>query len=92
MQLIGKLKKQVDGAGSRAEAKTLIEKAGMLLNDDELSKVAGGGEGEITPFFGDVYCPDCDSKKVKRLTSDPCARVVQYRCDDCGLKFGVYVG
>jgi len=46
MKLIGNLKKQVDQTESREEARSLIEKAGMLLEDDELENVAGGIDWE----------------------------------------------
>ena len=42
MKLIGNLKKQVENEGSKEGRKKLIEKAGMLLADDELERVAGG--------------------------------------------------
>ena len=42
MKLIGNLKKQVEKAKSRDEAKDLIKSAGMMLTDDELEMVAGG--------------------------------------------------
>ncbi len=42
MVLTGDLKKQVEKAESKDEKKSLIENAGMLLNDDELDQVAGG--------------------------------------------------
>ncbi len=42
MKLTGNLKKQVEKAGSKDEKKSLIENAGMLLNDDELDEVSGG--------------------------------------------------
>ena len=35
MKLVGELKKQVDKTTSKAEAKEVIAKAGMLLSDDE---------------------------------------------------------
>ena len=43
MKLIGKLKKQVDAAADVSEKRSLIEKAGMKLTDDELEMVSGGG-------------------------------------------------
>ena len=43
MELIGDLKKQVEQASSKEEARSLIEEAGMQLTDDELEMVAGGG-------------------------------------------------
>ena len=49
MQLIGNLKKQVEKTISKAEAKELIKNAGMMLTDEELEMVAGGGH-----FFEDI--------------------------------------
>ena len=51
MQLIGNLKKQVEKTNSKAEAKELIKNAGMMLTDEELEMVAGGGHGN---FFADI--------------------------------------
>ncbi len=42
MKLTGELKKNVDNAESKEEAKELIAQAGMELTDDELNTVAGG--------------------------------------------------
>ena len=42
MKLIGNLKKKVENAETKEEARNAIAKAGMLLTDDELDKVAGG--------------------------------------------------
>ena len=42
MKLIGNLKNKVDKAQNKEEAKEIIAQAGMLLDDDELDKVAGG--------------------------------------------------
>ena len=44
MKLTGNLKKQVEKAETKNEKKSLIENAGMLLNDDELEQVSGGGD------------------------------------------------
>ena len=49
MKLIGNLKEQVELTESKEEAKKVIEAAGMLLTDDELEKVAGGGLPEPAP-------------------------------------------
>ena len=51
MNLIGKLKESVEKAESREEAKEIIKKAGMLLTDEELEKVAGGA----SPIFDDKF-------------------------------------
>ncbi len=45
MQLTGNLKKKVEGAASREEARGHIEAAGMLLTDEELDTVAAGSSG-----------------------------------------------
>ena len=42
MELVGKLKDQVENSSNKEEAKKLIEKAGMKLSDEELSQVSGG--------------------------------------------------
>ena len=42
MELTGKLKEQVEQAKDKADAKKIIEEAGMRLNDDELDFVVGG--------------------------------------------------
>ncbi len=47
MELIGKLKENVEKAGSKEEAKKIIKNAGMEagmdLSDEELDMAAGGG-------------------------------------------------
>ena len=47
MKLTGNLKKQVEKAETKDEKKSLIENAGMLLDDDELENVSGGKNGKI---------------------------------------------
>ncbi len=42
MELTGELKKQVEQAKDKTEAKEMIAKAGMQLTDEELDQVAGG--------------------------------------------------
>lgn len=42
MKLTGNLKKQVEKAETKEEKKSLIENAGMLLDDEELETVSGG--------------------------------------------------
>ena len=46
MKLIGDLKIQVEKTESKDEKKRLIEKAGMLLTDDELDLLSGGNGRE----------------------------------------------
>ena len=55
MQLIGDLKKQVEKANSKEEAKEIIADAGMMLTDDELNMVTGGKRDE--GIVG--ICPEC---------------------------------
>ena len=42
MKLVGELKKQVEETKNKEEAKEILEKAGMELNDEELEQVVGG--------------------------------------------------
>ena len=52
MELTGKLKEKVDQAKTREEKKKIIEEAGIALTDDELDKVAGGGDYvNSTPYY-----------------------------------------
>ena len=45
MKLTGNLKEQVEKAESKDEKKSLIENAGMLLDDEEVESVSGGVGG-----------------------------------------------
>ena len=48
MKLIGNLKRQVESENTMTGKKSLIEKAGMLLTDEELDRVSGGlEEGDV---------------------------------------------
>ena len=61
MKLIGNLKKQVEKAETKNEKKSLIKNAGMLLNDDELEMVSGGGNemyDENVTYYA-YECPVC---------------------------------
>ena len=58
MKLTGNLKKIVYNAKTREEAKTAIEDAGMILNDEELDKVSGG-HFEQNECKLECYCPHC---------------------------------
>ena len=42
MEIIGKLKENVEKAETKEEAKKVIEEAGMELTDEEMDQVAGG--------------------------------------------------
>ena len=52
MQLIGKLKKQVENTNSKAEAKEVIADDGMMLTDDELEMASGGEDDDDGIFHG----------------------------------------
>ena len=80
MKLTGELKDKVDKAKDLEEAKEVIAGAGMLLNDDEVSKVAGGIGGRYCigcpkKFFSkeemEQYCVICQGAYVPRRTDDP---------------------
>ena len=45
MKLIGQLKNKVEQAENKEEAKQIIRDAGMLLDDQEMDQVTGGGGG-----------------------------------------------
>ena len=56
MKLIGDLKKKVDEANTKEEAKELIANAGMELTEEEMDAVSGGRS------FKGIYigrCPKC---------------------------------
>ncbi|MCR5342914.1 MAG: hypothetical protein K6E70_06100 [Butyrivibrio sp.] len=42
MELTGELKKMVEESKTREDARKVIEKAGIILTDDELDEVSGG--------------------------------------------------
>ena len=74
MKLTGDLKKKVEKAETREAARETIEKAGMLLDDEELDQVAGG-----TPIYtrGCPYDPHCG--RTFNQDSD---------CKSCSLNLG----
>ena len=45
MELIGKLKKDVENSKDIKEARSIMEKAGMRLTDEELQQISGGTGG-----------------------------------------------
>ena len=63
MKLTGDLEKKVSAAADQAEAKRLIEQAGMLLTDDKLNQVAGGWLSKL--------CPEGCVKSVVPCNSEP---------------------
>ncbi len=65
MELIGKLKKDVENSKDIKEARDIMEKAGMRLTDEELQSVSGGTGGSDSKVYyiygsngADVYNND----------------------------------
>lgn len=83
MKLTGNLKKQVENEGTREGRRNLIEKAGMLLTDEELNMVSGG---VVDPEFAmpdpdpgpdpghaksvNMFCPRCRMETMHMMYSD----------------------
>lgn len=73
MKLIGNLKTEVEQASSKEEAKIIIEKAGILLTDNEIDEITGGllSWAVTNKIYGICvcgrrgpkghYCPNCGS-------------------------------
>ncbi len=57
MELIGKLKTDVEETKSKEEAKKVIKEAGFLLSDDELENVTGGVIRNVVVVPGPGYGP-----------------------------------
>ena len=99
MKLTGELKKKVEAAESRDEAKKAIEMAGMLLSDDELDAVNGGvgAETDLSMWKGykisnDLYhCPLCNQENefIDHLSDEVIAgrHIEVIVCQNC---FGSY--
>ncbi|MCR5789377.1 MAG: hypothetical protein K6G83_05750 [Lachnospiraceae bacterium] len=71
MKLIGKLKKQVEGESTREGRKSLIEKAGMMLTDEELDQVAGGDDAQ--PMYA-YKCTACDVTYAAIIAGTECPK------------------
>ncbi len=85
MKLTGELKKQVEKAESKQEKKNLIENAGMLLSDDELEMVSGGG-GENGAFC--PKNPEGPRKGHKWVNVDPRENLPYTKyCEYCKIHF-----
>ena len=67
MKLTGDLKTQVESADTKEEKRELIQRAGMILSDDELDQVAGG-----------MYFRNCNSCR-ERYGSFACQSCSVYR-------------
>ena len=83
MKLIGNLKKKVENAKTKEEARDTIKKAGMLLDDDELAQVSGGANtiGDNREFV-DVNSKCEESENGKHVWGDFSRPIC--RCKLCG--------
>ena len=54
MKLVGELKESVSKAKGREEAKEIIEKAGIVLTDEEMDMVSGGNNPVDTYIDGNA--------------------------------------
>ena len=80
MKLIGDLKKTVDEIDTKEGKRDAIKKAGMMLTDDELEMVSGGGDG-LWVVSGDPECPRCPGTKMNRFCED--GNLITYICPIC---------
>ena len=72
MKLIGELKKQVEETKNKEEAKKVIEKAGIALNDEEMDNIDGGWIKIVST------CSLCGSQTINGLCSNKnCKRSFQ---------------
>ncbi len=80
MKLIGNLKKTVDEIDTKEGKRDAIKKAGMMLTDDELEMVSGGGDG-LWAVSGDPECPDCPGTQMNRYCEE--GNLITYICPIC---------
>ena len=59
MKLIGDLKKKVDEANTKEEARELIANAGMELTEEEMDAVSGGQVSGVFTSGHARVCPKC---------------------------------
>ncbi len=68
MELIGKLKKDVENSKDIKEARDIMEKAGMRLTDEELQQISGGTGGSdpvVYYIYGSNGADVYDNKDLK---------------------------
>ena len=97
MNLTGKLKENVEKAKTREEAKKLIARAGMLLDDDELNQVSGGVN--TVPRIDKTKCPQCGGSWENVFAVRTSGMITTYKCHnmvkdttgeyECGFEFNV---
>ncbi len=85
MKLIRKRTQDAADASKQTEAPKAVAKAGVLLDDAELSMVSGGGEGLLV-IADDPECPSetCPrGTKMNYLCEDSTGRLITYICPLC---------
>ncbi len=100
-ELKGKLQKAASGEETKKildETRGAVEKAGIILEDDELVRVAGGTGGESDELFGyklsprSSWCPHCqrdvEGDGLGPIQEENGIRFQVYSCDNCG---GAYI-
>ena len=81
MRLTGDLKKKVEKAAKREEAKETIRQAGMELTDEELQNVAGGFRTDTSVYeFLCPYCGENRRDKISILENLSGSNAVKYQC------------
>ena len=90
MELIGKLKRDVESAADKTEAKKILSNTGIVLDDTELDAVAGGC-GVVNMIIGDPQC-DCSGTDVDMIAigTDSTGRITYWQCPLCGKQESVY--
>ena len=91
MKLIGNLKKKVENAKTKEEARDTIKKAGMLLDDDELAQVSGGNNDD-SDLYVDYWSP-CDKSATNHHSWNKVGRFgligVEFECELCNKKLNM---
>ena len=72
MNLVGKLKEQVENADNIEEAKKAIFDAGMELNDEEMEQLTGGCSSSLSRARFSVKCENCGLEWHKRIDKCTC--------------------
>ena len=72
--------KKVEDCKSSEEILALAKEEGVVLTDEQLEAVSGGGCFENP--FADLKCPECGSKNVDQYKS-----IEMMRCNECYTVF-----
>lgn len=71
MELIGKLKKDVENSKDIKEARSIMEKAGMRLTNEELQQISGGTGGSNSNEYYIYASKGADVYNNIDLTGEP---------------------